>query len=230
MTNREAVSITRSRHRLFSADAKINDRTILREMRSTSLLLAKRETNLRKLWNTASLFTTLPCIEMEPVPLAECCDYVSDKMIGKSKYKLPKIAEGQYAYIIKGIFNIEGNIKLTEVTLTRYLNLLKLGLPSKTYVWIGDDNHLYCSDELVDKLKLVAFLEEDPIDDLLYPSCDCETNVKPKCENPLDREFKAPGYLIDNIADIVSQKLLGTYFKIPQDATNDGKDSQVQNT
>ena len=230
MTNRDVISLTRSRHRLLSADGKVTDRAILKELRSTSFTLIRRETNLRKLWNTNSLFTNLPCVEMEPIALSECCDFISEQKIGRSVLKLPKLGEGYYGYIIKGIFNVEGNRRLTEVTPTRYINLLKLNnLGNNIYVWIGDDNHLYCSDELIHLIKIVAFFEDEPSEELLYPSCNCDT-VKPKCENPLDRDFKAPGYLIDNTADIVSQKLLGTYFKLPQDSTNDGRDSQVENT
>ena len=47
---RKLVSDVRSTHKLLSTDASITDRAILSEVRNNSLLLIKRETNLRKLF------------------------------------------------------------------------------------------------------------------------------------------------------------------------------------
>ena len=73
-TLRKLVSEVRGIHRLLSTDASIIDRLIASELRISSLLLIKRELNLRKLWNTDTVFTTLPCVEMEEVSISECCD------------------------------------------------------------------------------------------------------------------------------------------------------------
>ena len=75
---------------------EITDRVIASEIRNASLLLIKRETNLRKLWATDSIFTTIPCLEMVEVPISECSDYVDDCTIARSKFKIPRIAEGNY--------------------------------------------------------------------------------------------------------------------------------------
>ncbi len=75
-TLRKLVSDVRGMHKLLSTDSLITDRVIASEIKNNSLLLIKRETNLRKLWATDTLFTTLPCLEMIQVPISECCDYV----------------------------------------------------------------------------------------------------------------------------------------------------------
>jgi len=100
-TLRKLVSDIRGMQKLLSTDSLITDRVIASEIRNDALLLIKRETNLRKLWATDTLFTTLPCLEMIEVPISECCDYVDPCTIARSRFKLPRIAEGNYQYIIQ---------------------------------------------------------------------------------------------------------------------------------
>jgi hypothetical protein len=76
-TLRSLVSDVRSTHKLLSTDSFITDRAISSEIRNNTLLLVKRETNLRKLWATDSIFTTISCMEMIEVPISECCNYVA---------------------------------------------------------------------------------------------------------------------------------------------------------
>src|SRR5690554_5256757 len=104
-TLRYLVSNIRSKHRLLSADAVINDRVIASEIKANTYLLIKRETNLRKLWNTSTIFTTIPCLEMKNVSISECCDYVNNCEVARSKHKLPDISEGNYQYLIQGIYS-----------------------------------------------------------------------------------------------------------------------------
>ena len=85
-TLRKLVSDIRGTHRILSTDSMITDRVIASEIRNASLLLIKRETNLRKLWSTDSIFTTIPCLEMVEVPISECYDYVDDCNIARSKF------------------------------------------------------------------------------------------------------------------------------------------------
>ena len=93
-TLRKLVSDVRSVHKLLSTDSLITDRAIASEIRNNSLLLIKRETNLRKLWATDTLFTTIPCLEMVEVSISECCNYVDECSIARTKFKLPRVSEG----------------------------------------------------------------------------------------------------------------------------------------
>jgi hypothetical protein len=222
------VSRVRSTHRLLHADGQLNDRSIASELKSVALLLVKRDTDKRKLWNTNSLFHTIPCLEMEPVPLSSCCDYQSEANVARSKHKLPKIAEGNYQYLVQGIYNTEGMKRLDLVTLPRYINILKLGLKTpRTYAWLGEDSYLYASNEFVSSLKIVAFFEEDLPGAILNPDCQCKNiSTTTLCTNPLDLEFKCPGYLQDNVITMTSERLLRSYFRLPEDRSADQKDEQ----
>lgn len=230
ITYRDTVSRVRSTHRLLSADGSINDRTVQAELKSVASTLIKRELNLRKLVVTDTIYTTIPCLELQTVPLSECCEWVDPRSIARSKFKLPRIGESNYFYAIKGVFAIDQNRKLKEITPTRYINLLKLRqrVPD-VYYWI-QNGYLYVTDPNVCKVKLVAYFEEDVPNEIMYPECDCKSHVDiDLCVNPLDKEFKCPGYLLEGVVTMVSQKLLQTYFRLPIDKQSDNADGQAVN-
>jgi len=234
-TLRKLVSDVRGMHKLLSTDSLPTDRVIAAEIRNNSLLLIKRETNLRKLWSTATLFTTIPCLEMVEVPISECCDYVDECSISRSKYKLPRIAEGNYQYVIQGVYSINAmggkGKKLKEITVNRYTNLLKLPIIKKEdYYWIMN-GYLYVTNPLLQAIRISAFFEEDVPNEILYSDCNCGSNVSVEelCINPLDKEYALPGYLEKQVLELTSQKLLGTYFRLKTDMTDDGVDGQSPN-
>lgn len=235
-TLRKLVSDVRSAHKLLSTDSLITDRAIASEIRNNSLLLIKRETNLRKLWATDTLFTTIPCLELVEVPISECCDYVDPCSVARSKYKLPSIAEGNYQYVIQGVYSINAmsgqGKKIKEITINRYINLLKLPIIKKEeYYWISND-YLYVSNPLLKAVRFVALFEQDVPNELLYPECDCGTpqyTTEQLCINPLDKEFALPGYLEKQVLELTSQKLLATYFSLKTDMTAEGIDGQAPN-
>jgi hypothetical protein len=233
-TPRDFISRVRSTHKLLSGDGTLTDRAIWAELKATNLLLMKRETDTRRLWNTDSVFHDIGCLRMESVKLNDCCDGPDGVEIARSKHRLPKIAEGNHAYLIQGVFNITGNKKLTEVTLSRYINLMKL-TPIKrksTYYFILD-GYLYVTNPDIKAVRIRAHFEGDiPMEILAPKECDvCKTPQENKCPvNPLDQEFKHAGYLASQIVTMTSQSLLGTYFRINDDKSTDQKDDQVSKT
>lgn len=235
-TLRKLVSDVRGMHKMLSTDELITDRVIASEIKNNALLLIKRETNLRKLWATATLFTTIPCLEMCEVPISECCDYVDECTVARSKYKLPRIAEGNYQYLIQGVYSINAmggtGKKLKEITINRYVNLLKLPIIKKEeYYWIMND-YLYISNPLLQAIRIAALFEGDVPNEIMYPECDCGTpqvSDEDWCMNPLDKQYGLPGYLEKQVLELTSQKLLSTYFTIKTDLTSDGIDGQAPN-
>jgi hypothetical protein len=215
----------------------ITDRAIASEIRRTSLLLIKRETNLRKLWATDTLFTTIPCLEMIEVPISDCGDYSENIMISRSKYKLPRIAEGNYNYVIQGVYsiNVLGGTgkRLKEITINRYLNLLKLpAKKNEEYFWINDD-YLYVSSAFVEKVRISALFMDNIPNDVMYPESCCSSDnytLEEYCMNPLDKKFYLPGYLEKQVMQLASETLLKTYFRVQQDVSNEGVDGQAANS
>jgi hypothetical protein len=235
-TFRKLVSDVRSMHKLLSTDNLITDRAVMSEIRNNAFLLIKRETNLRKLWATDTVFTTIPCLEMVEVPISECCDYVDPCTVARTRFKLPRITEGNYQYVIQGVYSINAmsgqGKKLKEITINRYVNLLKLPIiKNEEYYWISN-GYLYVNNPLLKAIRLVALFEEDVPNEIMYPECGCGTpSYTPEqlCVNPLDKESPVPGYLEKQVLELTSQKLLSTYFKLKTDITNDGVDGQAPN-
>lgn len=231
-TLRKLVSDVRSLHKLLSTDGLITDRAIASEIKNNSVLLIKRETNLRRLWATSTLFTTIPCLEMVQVPISECCDYTDPCTISRSKYKLPRISEGNYQYLIQGVYSINAMggtaKKFKEITINRYINLLKLPIiKNEAYFWIHND-YLYITNPLLKLSRISAFFEQDVPNTITY-GCTSVTpiDLTEYCKNPLDKEYGVPGYLEKQVLELTSQKLLQTYFRINDDKTSDNKDDQV---
>lgn len=237
-TLRKLVSDVRSMHKLLSTDSLITDRVIASEIKNNTQLLVKRETNLRKLWATDTLFTTIPCLEMVEVPISECCDYVDECTVARSKYKLPRIAEGNYQYIIQGVYSINAmggkGKKLKEITINRYLNLLKLPIiKNEEYYWIANGGYLYVSNPMLQAIRVAAFFEQDVPNEIMFSECACngnEVNEEEYCMNPLDKQYGCPAYLEKQVLELTSQKLLNTYFRLKTDMTFDGVDGQAPNT
>jgi len=235
-TLRKLVSDVRSTHKILSTDSIITDRAIASEIRNNALLLIKRETNLRKLWATDTLFTTIPCLEMCEVSISECCDYVDPCTVARSKYKLPRISEGNYQYVIQGVYSVNAmsgqGKKIKEITVNRYANLLRLPIIKKEeYFWISND-YLYVSNPNLQAVRFVALFEQDVSNELMYPDCGCGTPQVTDddwCKNPLDKPFSLPGYLEKQVLELTSQKLLQTYFRIKSDLTEDNIDGQAPN-
>ena len=235
-TLRKLVSDIRSTHKILSTDSLITDRAIASEIRNNSILLIKRETNLRKLWATSTLFTTIPCLEMIEVPISECCDYQDPCTVARTRFKIPRISEGNYQYLIQGVYSINAmggtGTKLKEITINRYTNLIKLPvIKNQEYYWILND-YLYISNPMLQAIRLAACFEQEVPNEVMYPESGCggcgPTN-EDWCMNPLDKPFSLPGYLEKQVLDLVSQKLLSTYFQLKTDITDDGLDGQAPN-
>lgn len=235
-TRRKLVSDVRGMHKILSTDSLITDRVIFSEIRNNALLLIKRETNLRKLWATDTIFTPIPCLEMIEVPISECCNYVDPCSIARSKYKLPRISEGNYQYVIQGVYSINAmsgkSKRIKEMSINRYINLLRLPIIKKEeYFWIAND-YLYITNPFIQAVRFTALFEEDVPNYILYPECGCGKTVTDDewCKNPLDLEFALPGYLEKQVLQLTSQSLLSTYFNIKTDLSNEGIDSQSPNS
>lgn len=221
-TLRQIVSDIRSMNKLISSDNSCTDRFIASEVRTCSSLLIRREMLLRKLWNTPTVFTTLKCLQMCEVPLAECCSYKSPCTIRKSQCKIIGIADlGTFGLAIQGVFNIDGTKKFKETNPSEYENILKLGIKNKTNFYWFQDQYLYIADPDVEAVNLIAYFEELKLEG---DNCQCAGTENAPCTNPLDLPFKCPDYLVNNVKTIVNQSIARIYRPALPDQTSDEKD------
>jgi hypothetical protein len=212
-------------NKLISEDNSITDRAIASDIRTTSALLIKRELILRRLWATPTIFTTIKCIQLCEVPLAECCSYISPCTVRRSQCKIKGIADlGTYGLAIKGVFSIDGSKRLKETNPARYENMLKLDIPNKKDYYMILDEYLYVMDPDMGAANMIVYIDGDL--KMEGENCQCsEISEDFFCENPLDREFKCPAYLIDNVKSIVHDKILKIYRSALPDRTSDEIDT-----
>lgn len=157
------------------------------------------------------------------VPLAECCTYTTPCTIRKSSCRIKGIADlGTFGLAIQGVFNIDGTKKFKETNPSEYENILKLDIRNKTnYYWFQDE-YLYIADPDVELVNLIAYFEDDL--KLEGVNCQCEGSAEDSCINPLDRTFKCPDYLINNVKTMVNEKIAAIYKRSLPDYTDDEKD------
>lgn len=234
--------------------ASCSDRYLANKILDIGLKFIKQQTDKRKLWNSSNIFTSLDCVQMKQVPLSECGGYNADILISRSVYKLPRIAEGNnFGMLIQGIYSIDFPSKVSrrfiESTIDRFANSLNLKLKTKQiHFWLQND-YLYISDDSIQKLKVIAYFEEDVSENLIYYPSYCTdnnsntTNTSGCCadsatiittkettnindmdnccpKNPLDLPHKLPGYLVADILKEVEKEMLETYFKLPEANTS----------
>lgn len=220
-TGRNLVSEIRSLNKLLNADDNITDRVIFKECKDSARLLIKRETSQRKLWNSPNIFTPIKCLEMITVPLSECCDYRHPCEVSRSKKKIPRISEGIFGLLIQSVFS-PGKKKFDYSDISRFVNIMKLGVNTKKYYWVYDD-YLYVSDPDIEFVDVIAYYDSDfnPAD---YSTCQV---VDTSCINPLDKEFPIPSYLEKNLKELVNDTLNKTYFRHRIDTDSNFKDDQA---
>lgn len=227
MTLRQEVSNIRNNAKLLSTDILINDRFIASELRNAANMIVGQQTDKRKLWQSPNVFTTLTCLEMEEVPLSECCDYTSNRTVAKSIIYLPQIGEGIFGLAINFVTGLDNQRKFIETTPMRFANLLKLNIVgNNVYYWILN-NHVYISNPDTKAINFSAYFTEDIPNNLLYPSdCDCinKPSLDNLCKNPLDKDFKFPGNRINDIENIVLDRLSKIFLRRKEDSSSDNKE------
>lgn len=222
-TVRDIVSQVRTSFKLVSSDNILTDRAVANELKSVAYLLIKQQTDKRKLLGSDTLFTQIDCLTMESASLAECCSYTSPCKIGKSKLNIPKIGENIYGPLIQGVYSIDKKVRFDYIDPNRYANYLTLYPKSQQknrFYWIRN-NHLYITDPNIETVTISAFFEDD-IDLSIY-GCNCDNFKCP--QNPLDAEFKCPGFLLNNVLSITRDNINATFKRSIEDEQEDNRDT-----
>src|SRR6185437_4931310 len=108
-STREMVSKIRSSFKLIALDNLVTDRFIANELKSVAFKLIKQQQDKRKLLSSPTIFTELKCLELEEIPLAQCCNYTSPCTIRRSIKRLPKLGESSnFGILVQGVFSIDG--------------------------------------------------------------------------------------------------------------------------
>lgn len=219
---RNLVSTVRASLKQLSSDTIISDRLILEILRTTNIKFVVQRLDTRQSWTDPNAFTSLTCIPLKDVPIAECCDVELDCKISRSINKLPKIIGTKYNLAIQGVWGIDRKNRFIESNPNRYANSVKLNNKKEyKFFWILND-YLYLSKSGIELASMSAFTEQF-VDPSLY-SCDAD---KSKCPiNPLDLEFKTLKGLEDDVVTYTTQKILERYYQLPIDKSTNNIDEQ----
>lgn len=227
-TLRQYISNIRGNNKMLSSDILISDRLLASELRNAANTIVTQQTDKRKLWSSPNVFTPIQCLEMEKVPITECCDYSGERQVARSVKKLPKIGEGTWGLAIQMVTGLDNLKKFKQTTPTRFANLLKLKLTTNdVYFWIQNDR-LYISNPDTEAVNLFAYFTEDVPNDLLYPGADCQCATPPPisdlCTNPLDKPFWFPANRLIDIENIVMDRLNKSFLRLKEDPTSNNKE------
>jgi hypothetical protein len=218
----DLVSSIRGMFKLISSDNIVTNRMILAEIQTANILLSTQQLQKRNGWNSPNLFTVLNCIEMEPVPMYNCCGAGDTCTVAKSKKRLPRIVEVNNVLAVQGVWTVDKMVRFKEIgTFDRYSNLLKL-YPEKgnteRLFWI-EDNYLFTNDPLIEIMSIAAFLA-----DVLDPN-EYACSGPPECPmNPLDLEFKTLAKSENDIKKIVREIITRDYKQSVADVTENDLD------
>lgn len=215
----DMISRVRSAFKLVDADNIISNRVVADELRAAALKLIKQQTDKRRLLASDNVFTTIKCLQMEQVPITSCCSYQDPCQVSRSIFKLPRVAENIYGPMAE-LYSIKGNAKFDYADVDRYVNLLRLYPDRKglRYWWISE-GHLYVSDPLIETVKFRAVFEQE------FTVKDYECGNIPSCpDNPMDLEFKCPGYLESDVVNMARMMVERDYKHSIDDKTVDNND------
>lgn len=229
MLNREVIQRVQSAYSkgVQSQSSRLSSRNIFSKL---STLRSKLVTNETKKKQKISQWTyqTLPCIELEEVPLNECpCTPQSGCMILKSKYPIPSLMTGMDKHLIQSVTGMEGKMVLVEINSEdkKYSKGNKYTAKEPDYFFrsIGDKIYVYVTVNLrIPSISMTA-LFDDPIKAYLFPSM-CEQN-QDNCINYLDFEFPMDRDQIDSLIEMAASELIDRFLGTRQDSSNNSIDN-----
>lgn len=206
-TNREIISDIRGTLNAANVDGWIPSALIYSKLSDVSSLFIKREADNMQLFRYAELWTTVNCLEMEEMPLIQCCNLniPNCKTVMRSKEKLPKMYSTRFGYLITvSSVDYDRNYKPTTPQDFKYTTSRRFPDPRIRYFWIEND-YLVIPNSMVSRVN-ITIMAPDKAEALKLNSCD--DSPEKDCLNFMDQEFVAPAHLLDDIKTYATQKLL----------------------
>lgn len=215
----DATSRVRNVLKAVKEDPFITDRFLYSLIMKYAKVLLRRQDNEGKIRKYASLFDTLPCVELIEVDRVEaCCIGIrTGCTFRRTKDKLPDLMEGNSGPIFRHVSNVDFAVRLNETMPSTYQNMTKI--PSfkynkSKYFWFLD-GYIYVPNVEWEAIRIEAIFDQD-ITSLL-----CK-NDPTECVSEQDRVIGVPDYLFAEIEQMVLQEIL-TSAQIPSDGADDSQ-------
>lgn len=232
LTNRAAVSEVVNDLRALGMDDHISYRYILAKLRGFAAIFIKREADLRRLYKSSDVWFTVPCVEMKPAKVSDCCNvslpFCTSFM--KSVKKLPETYSTNFGNVIREVSSINNTVNFEQVTPRQFqaIGLREYRSRIKKYYWIEND-YIIIPESDVEVIKITAAFKS-AIDAKRFSSCYNE--ALEACASPLEQPFLCPEYLWEVVRQEAVKDLFSFYKRnildaYPDDNTNNKQEPKT---
>jgi hypothetical protein len=214
----ESISRVRNLVKAAKQDAFMTDRFIYSLIVKYAKLLIKRQDALNVRLKFASLFRTLPCVELIETDRVEaCCGSLPDTCkVMRTKEKIPVPFEGAYGPFIRTVSSIDGSVEVYRTQPAQYTSITKttaFKYNKQKYYWFMN-GYLYLPNIEWESILLEGIFE----DDIAIFTC----NKEAACKIRQDEVLGIPDDLFAEVEQNVMSQLLGT-IQVPVDTNNSDK-------
>jgi hypothetical protein len=161
----ESISRIRNLVKAAKQDAFMTDRFIYSLIVKYAKLYIKRQDNLNIRLKFASLFRTLPCVELvETNRIEACCGSLPTSCkIMKTKEKIPPPFEGSYGPFIRTVASIDGSTEVYRTQPSAFVSMSKTSAfkyNNQKYYWYMN-GYLYLPNVEWDAILLEGIFQDD---------------------------------------------------------------------
>lgn len=161
----ESISRVRNLVKAAKQDAYMTDRFIYSLIVKYAKLLIKRQDALNARLKFASLFRTLPCVELiETTKIEACCGSLPDTCkIMRTREKIPLPFEGSYGPFIRTVSSIDGSTEVYRTQPAAYVSMTKttaFKYNKQKYYWYMN-GYLYLPNVEWDAVQLEGIFQDD---------------------------------------------------------------------
>ena len=218
------VSRIRNTIKAVKEDAFITDRYLYSLVLKYGKTLIRRQDNENKIKSIRSLFKVLPCYDLIEVDKVEACciGIKSNCKIMRTRLKLPKIIDGSYGPLIKGVSTIDNSIYLYPTTPKAFISIANspnYKYNKNKYYWYSE-SHIYLPNAMYEGVNVEAMWE----DNIAYLQCNDKDTEG--CITMQESECAIPDYLYSEIENMILQEM-GYIMKVPNDVVDD-KQSNIR--
>jgi hypothetical protein len=208
----ESISRVRNLVKAAKQDAFMTDRFIYSLIVKYAKLLIKRQDALNVRLKFASLFRTLPCVELIETDRVEaCCGSLPDTCkVMRTKEKIPVPFEGAYGAFIRTVSSIDGSVEVYRTQPAQFTSMTKttaFKYNKQKYYWYMN-GYLYLPNIEWESILLEGIFEQD----IAIFTCATDGICKIRQNDILG----IPDDLFAEIEQQVMSQLLGT-VQVPTD-------------
>lgn len=169
----------------------------------------------RTLHNETNLFTTIPCLVMEPQETIKCdvLEFRRCKTLMRSADKIPGLIFSKYGDSIILVTSVDGEVEFNKSSVSDYSNNIKRKHYNLSKNYYLHDDYLYIPDVEIEAVSVIL-ISQAPYSCDLVKGC---SNEDKDCKSIWDYPFICPDKTIDAIRRETLVELATITKRIPKD-------------